>query len=155
MDMEMERTLVLVKPDGVARRLVGEIVGRLERRGLRLGALKLLTLSRAQAEAHYAPHAGKPFYPGLIRFITAGPSVAMVWQGPRAIALVRAAMGSTDPLSAAPGSIRGDLALDMGMNLVHGSDGAEAAAREIANLFAPGEIVEHALPDEGWLFGDA
>jgi nucleoside-diphosphate kinase len=151
---EMERTLVLVKPDGVARRLVGEIVGRLERKGLRLAAMKLLILSEAQAAAHYAPHAGKPFYPGLIRFITAGPSVAMVFEGPRAVALVRAAMGATDPLKAAPGSIRGDLAVDMGMNLVHGSDGAESAAGEIANLFAPGEIVGAALPDEAWLFGD-
>jgi len=148
-----ERTLVLVKPDGVARRLVGEIVSRLERKGLRLCAMKLLVLSPAQAEAHYAPHVGKPFYPGLIRFITAGPSVAMVFEGPRAIALVRALMGATDPLNAAPGSIRGDLAVDMGMNLVHGSDAPEAAAREIANLFAPAEIVGAPLPDEGWLFG--
>lgn len=154
MGAQTERTLVLVKPDGVARRLVGEIVGRLERKGLRLGAMKLLVLSEAQAAAHYAPHVGKPFYPGLIRFITSGPSVAMVVEGPRAIALVRAAMGATDPLNAAPGSIRGDLAVDMGMNLVHGSDSPEAATREIANLFAPGEVVGAALPDEGWLFGD-
>lgn len=155
MGAETERTLVLVKPDGVQRRLVGEIVGRLERKGLRLCAMRLLVLSEAQAAAHYAPHVGKPFYPGLIRFITSGPIVAMVFEGPRAIGLVRAAMGATDPLNAAPGSIRGDLAADMGMNLVHGSDSPESAAREIANLFAPDEIVGQSLPDEAWVFGDA
>jgi nucleoside-diphosphate kinase len=152
--LETERTLVLVKPDGVARRLVGEVVGRLERRGLCLVAMKLMRMERAQAERHYAPLADRPFYPGLIRFITSGPIVAMVWEGPRAIALVRAAMGATDPLAAAPGSMRGDLAVDVGMNVVHGSDGPESAAREIANLFAPSELVGGAMPDEGWLFGD-
>ena len=152
--MDTERTLVFVKPDGVARRLVGEVIGRLEAKGLRLVGLKLLRLSQAQAERHYEPLNDKPFYPGLIRFITSAPVVAMVWEGPRAIALVRSVMGATDPLKAGPGSIRGDLAVDVGMNVVHGSDGPESAEREIANVFSPDEIVSVALPDEGWLFGD-
>lgn len=152
--MDMERTLVFVKPDGVERRLVGEVIGRLERKGLRLVAMKFLRLSQGQAERHYEPLQDKPFYPGLIRFITSAPVVAMVWEGPRAIALVRAAMGATDPLKAATGSIRGDLAVDVGMNVVHGSDSAESAAREIENVFSPAEIVSAPLPDEGWLFGD-
>lgn len=151
--MAIERTLVLVKPDGVQRRLVGEVIGRLERRGLRLSAMKLVRLSREQAARHYDPLKDKPFYPGLIDFITAAPVVAMVWEGPRAIALVRAAMGATDPLAAAPGSMRGDLAVDIQTNVVHGSDGDESAAREIANLFTPAEIVGVALPDEAWLYG--
>lgn len=151
--MELERTLVFVKPDGVQRRLVGEVIGRLERKGLRLCALKFLRLSAAQAERHYEPLKEMPFYPGLIRFITSGPVAAMVWEGPRAIALVRSALGATDPLKAGPGSMRGDLALDVGMNVVHGSDSAESAAREIANLFAPSDIVSLAMADEGWLFG--
>lgn len=150
-DVEKERTLVFVKPDGVARRLVGEVVGRLERKGLALVGMKMMRLSREQAERHYAPLADKPFYPGLIRFITSGPVVAMVWEGPRAIAQVRAVMGATDPLQAVPGSIRGDLGLDVGRNVVHGSDGPESAAREIANVFSPDEIVGGPLPDEAWL----
>jgi nucleoside-diphosphate kinase len=149
----MERTLVLVKPDGVARRLVGEVIGALERKGLRLVAMKLMVLSRAQAERHYAPLRERPFYPALIDFITSGPVVAAVAEGPDAVAQWRTSMGATDPAKAAPGTLRQRLALDVQMNLVHGSDSVEAAAREIANLFAPDELVQTAYPDERWTFG--
>jgi nucleoside-diphosphate kinase len=132
-----DRTLVLIKPDGVARGLVGEVVGRLERRGLTLAALELRTLDRATAERHYAEHEGKPFYAGLIDFITSGPLVALVAEGPRAVEATRALMGATDPVASTPGSIRGDFALEVGQNIVHGSDSAESAAREVA-LFFPG-----------------
>ncbi|MFZ5851575.1 MAG: nucleoside-diphosphate kinase [Actinomycetota bacterium] len=130
-----ERTLVLVKPDGVRRGLVGEVLARLERRGLRVVALQLRTLDRDLAAAHYAEHVGKPFYPGLVDFITSGPLVAAVVEGPRAVAAVRAVIGATDPVAAAPGSLRGDLALEVGENLVHGSDSAAAADREVALFF--------------------
>lgn len=150
--MELEQTLVLVKPDGVRRRLIGEVIGRLEKKGLRLQAMKFVHLTRAQAEAHYAPLAERPFYPGLISFITSGPVVAMVWQGPRAIAHVRNLMGATDPLQAAPGSLRGDLACDVGMNVVHASDAPDSAKREIANVFASDELLTWQLPDEDDLF---
>ncbi len=130
-----ERTLVLVKPDGVRRGLVGEVLARLERRGLRVVALQLRTLDRDLAAAHYAEHVGKPFYPGLVDFITSGPLVAAVVEGPRAVAAVRAVIGATDPVAAAPGSLRGDLALEVGENLVHGSDSAAAAEREVALFF--------------------
>jgi nucleoside-diphosphate kinase len=132
-----ERTLVLVKPDAVRRGLVGEIIGRLERKGLALVALNLRTLDRATAERHYAEHAAKPFFGDLIEFITSGPLVALVAEGPRAVEAVRTLMGTTDPVKAAPGSVRGDLALVVTENLVHGSDSAESAKREI-DLFFPG-----------------
>jgi nucleoside-diphosphate kinase len=132
-----ERTLVLVKPDAVRRGLVGEIIGRLERKGLSLVALNLRTLDRATAERHYAEHAQKPFFGELIEFITSGPLVALVAEGPRAVEAVRTMMGTTDPVKAAPGSVRGDFALVVTENLVHGSDSAESAKREI-DLFFPG-----------------
>jgi nucleoside-diphosphate kinase len=132
-----ERTLVLVKPDGVARGLVGEVVGRLERKGLRLVALEMRTLERSVAETHYGEHADKPFYTELVDFIVSGPLVALVVEGPRAVQAVRGLMGVTDPVKAAPGSLRGDYALDIGANLVHGSDSPESAKREI-DLFFPG-----------------
>lgn len=131
-----ERTLVLVKPDAVRRGLVGEIISRLERKGLGLIAVEARTLDLATAQTHYAEHAGKPFYAGLVDFITSGPLVALVAEGPRAVEAVRALMGATDPVMAALGSIRGDLALEIGENLVHGSDSPKAAAREI-ELFFP------------------
>ena len=134
---DLERTLVLVKPDGVARRLVGEVLGRLERKGLALVAIELRTLDRATAERHYAEHAGKPFFDPLIEFITSGPLVAAVAQGPRAIETWRAMMGPTDPVKAPSGTVRGDFGLLVTENLVHGSDSPESAAREIA-LFFPG-----------------
>lgn len=132
-----ERTLVLVKPDGVRRGLVGEVVGRLERKGLQLVALELRMLDRATAEQHYGEHAGKPFFAGLVEFITGGPLVALVAEGPRAVEATRGLMGATDPVKAAPGSMRGDFCLEIGENLVHGSDSSESAQREIA-LFFPG-----------------
>ena len=132
----MERTLVLVKPDGVERGLIGEIVGRFERRGLRLAAAELRTLDRATAERHYAEHVGKPFYEGLVAFITRGPVLAMVIEGPDDTwQVVRTMMGTTNPENAAPGTIRGDLGIEMQQNLIHGSDSAESALREIAIFF--------------------
>lgn len=133
--MSSERTLVLVKPDAVRRGLTGEVISRLERKGLTLVAVELRTLDRATAESHYGEHAGKPFYAGLVDFIVGGPLVALVVEGPRAIEGTRGLMGVTDPVVATPGSIRGDFALEIGENLVHGSDSAESAAREIALFF--------------------
>lgn len=130
-----ERTLVLVKPDGVARGLVGEILGRAERRGYRLVALQLRTLEQAVAEEHYAEHRERPFFGALVEFITSGPLVAAVLEGPDVIAAWRTMMGATDPIAAAPGTIRGDFATVMQQNLVHGSDSPESAAREIAIFF--------------------
>ena len=130
-----ERTLVLVKPDGVSRGLIGEVVGRLERKGLRIVAMELRTLDRATAEEHYAEHRDKPFFGELVAFITSGPLVAMAVEGPRAVEAVRTVMGVTDPVAATPGSLRGDFALEIGQNLVHGSDAPESAARELALFF--------------------
>jgi nucleoside-diphosphate kinase len=130
-----ERTLVLVKPDGVARDLIGEVLGRFEKKGLKVVALELRTLDEATAKAHYAEHDGKPFFPPLVAFITSGSLVAAVLEGEDAIANARNIMGSTNPVSSAPGSIRGDLATVMARNIVHGSDSPESAAREIGLFF--------------------
>jgi nucleoside-diphosphate kinase len=127
--------LVIVKPDGVQRGLVGEIIGRLERRGLKIVGLDFRTIDRDVASRHYGEHEGKPFYEGLIDYITSGPSVLMVLEGPNAVAVVRSTMGATNPVNAAPGTIRGDLGLMTGRNLIHGSDGPESAAREVALFF--------------------
>ncbi len=135
--MAAERTLVLVKPDGVRRGLVGEVLSRLERKGLVLAAVQLRTLDRGTAEQHYAEHASKPFFGELVDFITSGPLVAVVAEGSRAVASVRNLMGATDPLASPPGSLRGDFALLLEENLVHGSDSVESAVREIS-LFFPG-----------------
>jgi nucleoside-diphosphate kinase len=132
-----ERTLVLVKPDGVRRGLAGEVVSRLERKGLTLVAMELRTLERAKAEQHYAEHAERPFFGELVDFITGGPLVALVVEGPNAVAATRRLMGVTNPVEATPGSIRGDYALEIGQNLVHGSDSTESAARE-SEIFFPG-----------------
>jgi nucleoside-diphosphate kinase len=134
--MASERTLVLVKPDGVRRGLVGEVIGRLERKGLTLVAAELRTLDRQIAEQHYAEHTDKPFFGELVEFITGGPLVALVAEGPRAVEAVRTIMGVTDPVKANPGSLRGDYALEIGQNLVHGSDSPESAKREV-QLFFP------------------
>ena len=131
----MERTLILVKPDAYARALSGEIIARLERKGLRAVAAKVLTMSEELAEAHYAEHVDKPFFPGLAEFMTSAPLFALVFEGPAAIAAARQLIGATDPLVAAPGTIRGDFGLVSNRNLVHGSDGPEAAAREVALFF--------------------
>ncbi len=130
-----ERTLVLVKPDGVRRGLVGEAISRLERKGLRLEAVELRTLDRQTAESHYAEHTGKPFFGELVDFITSGPLVAMVVSGPRAVEAVRMLMGVTDPVTSTPGSLRGDYALEIGQNLVHGSDSTASADREVGLFF--------------------
>jgi len=131
----MERTLILVKPDAYGRRLSGEILARFERKGLVPVALRVMTMTRELAERHYAEHLEKPFFGELAEFITSGPLVAMVLEGPSAIAAARQLIGSTNPLEAAPGSIRGDLAIATGENLVHGSDGPQSAAREIGIFF--------------------
>ncbi len=131
----MDRTLILVKPDAFARGLTGEIVARFERKGLRIAALKLMTMDRALAEQHYAEHEGKPFFGELVEFITSGPLVAMVLEGHEAVVAARQVIGATNPLEAAPGSIRGDFALEVGQNMVHGSDSNESAAREVGLFF--------------------
>ena len=133
-----ERTLVLVKPDGVRRGLVGEVVTRLERKGLTILALELRTLARETAEEHYGEHRERPFFGELVDFITGGPLVAIVVEGPRAVEAVRTLMGVTDPVKSAPGSLRGDYALEIGQNLVHGSDSPESAARELEIFFPDG-----------------
>ena len=131
----MERTLILVKPDAFARSLTGEIIARFERKGLRLAALRQLTMERALAERHYAEHEGKPFYAELVDFITSGPLVAMVLEGESAVAAARQVIGATNPVEASPGSIRGDFAISVGQNMVHGSDSPESAAREVGLFF--------------------
>lgn len=131
----MERTLILVKPDAFARNLTGEIIARFERKGLRLVALNQITLTREIAERHYAEHDGKPFFAELVEFITSGPLVAMVLEGDSAIEAARQLIGATNPLQAAPGSIRGDYAISVGQNMVHGSDSTDSAAREVALFF--------------------
>lgn len=137
----MERTFVMVKPDGVRRGLVGEILARFERKGFRLVGLKLLTLDRELAEKHYAEHREKPFFPGLVAFITSGPVVAMVLEGPNAVAEVRKMMGATHPKDALPGTIRGDFATTIDENVIHGSATPEDAQREIALYFRPEELL--------------
>ncbi len=131
----MERTLILVKPDAFARNLTGEIIARFERKGLRLAALRHMTMTRELAEQHYAEHDGKPFFGELVSFITSGPLVAMVLEGESAITAARQVIGATNPLEASPGSIRGDFAIEVGQNMVHGSDSPESAAREIGLFF--------------------
>jgi nucleoside-diphosphate kinase len=131
----MERTLILVKPDAFARNLTGEIIARFERKGLRLVALKLMTMTRELAERHYAEHEGKPFFDELVTFITSGPLVAMVLEGDHAVEAARQVIGATNPLQATTGSIRGDYAVEVGQNMVHGSDSTESAAREVGLFF--------------------
>ena len=138
---DRERTFVMIKPDAHARRLSGEILTRFERRGFTIRGLKLLRVSGEQAASHYAEHEGKPFYPDLVEFISSGPVVAMVLEGPAAVTTVRAMMGATNPLDSAPGTIRGDYSLEIGENAVHGSDSPESAEREIAIYFAESELV--------------
>ena len=148
-----ERTFALVKPDGVQRGLVGEIVRRFEKRGLQLVALKMVRISRQLAEEYYAEHRGKPFFPGLVEYVTSGPSVAMLWEGENAITIVRKTMGATDPVKAEPGTIRADFGLSIGRNVVHGSDSAESATREAALFFEPEEILAYDRDHEKWIHG--
>ncbi len=147
----MERTLILVKPDGVQRGLIGEIVARFERRGLKLTGLKLLQMSRELAERHYAVHQGRPFYAGLVEYITSGPVVAMVWEGKNAVAAARATIGATNPVAAAGGTIRGGLGLEIGRNLVHGSDSPENAVNEVNLFFAAEEVIGWDRTVERWV----
>ena len=148
----MEKTLVLVKPDGVQRGLIGEVIVRLERRGLKLTAAKFMGVSLELAETHYAIHKGKPFFEGLIRYITSSPVMAMVWEGPNAVAAVRQTMGSTRPIEAAPGSLRHDFALEVGRNLTHASDSPENGEKEVALWFQPEEMVAWDRAVDAWIF---
>ncbi len=152
---DVERTLIIVKPDGVQRGLVGEILGRLERRGLKLVALKFMQVERQLAERHYAEHQGKPFFDGLIEFITGGPVVVGVLEGNEAIAVVRNLLGATNGVAAAPGTVRGDFSISKQNNLVHGSDSPESAEREIALWFRPEEVVDYEIAGGRWVFADA
>jgi nucleoside-diphosphate kinase len=147
----MERTLVLVKPDGVQRGMVGEVISRLERRGIKLVALKMMLVDEALAHRHYGEHEGKPFFPGLVDFITSSPLVAMVWEADDAVEIVRGTMGQTNPKNAAPGTIRGDLGVNIGRNLVHGSDSPESAQREVALFFEEGEILDYNRNNDPWI----
>ena len=147
----MQRSLVLLKPDTVQRGLVGEVVSRLERRGLKIVAMKLMTISRELANRHYDAHVGKPFFEGLVSFITSGPVVAMVLEGEDTVSLVRATMGATDPRDSGPGTVRGDLAISIGRNLIHGSDSEEAAVREIDLFFSADELVDYGRDTERWI----
>jgi nucleoside-diphosphate kinase len=147
----IERTLVLVKPDGVQRLLVGRILARYEERGLRITALKLLHVDQDLAERHYAVHREKPFFAGLVRFITSGPVVALALEGPDAVAIVRAMNGATRPAQADPGTIRGDLALETAQNLVHASDSPETAEAELALWFRPEELVGYTREIDRWV----
>lgn len=148
----MERTLVLVKPDGVQRGLIGELIARFERRGLRLVGAKFIHVSQSLAETHYAEHKGKPFYDGLISYITSAPVMAMVWEGPRVVEAVRQTVGSTKPVESLPGTIRHDFALEVGRNLIHASDKVETGEREVALWFKPDELVEWSRAVDAWVF---
>jgi nucleoside-diphosphate kinase len=148
----MEQTLIILKPDAIQRRLVGRIVQRFEDKGLTLAAMKLMQIPRELAERHYAPHKGKPFYPGLIDYITSGPVVIMVLSGNRAIDIARTLMGKTFGYEAAPGTIRGDFGASRSFNLVHGSDSPESAATEIALYFGKGDVLSYSPAGSEWVF---
>ncbi|MFQ5399823.1 MAG: nucleoside-diphosphate kinase [Anaerolineae bacterium] len=147
----MERTLILVKPDGVQRGLIGDIIGRFERRGLKLLGMKFMQMSAELAARHYAVHRERPFYKSLVEYITSGPVVAMVWEGKGAISAARSTMGATNPVDAAPGTIRGDLGMEIGRNLVHGSDSPENAAKEVALFFSNDELASWERVTDGWI----
>ena len=151
----MQKTLILLKPDCIHRRLIGEITRRFEHKGLRLAGLKLVQASRALAEQHYAVHKGKPFYESLLTFLTAGPTVAMAWEGREAVVVARNLIGATDGTKAPPGTIRGDFAISVQNNLVHGSDSPENAAAEIALWFKPDELVSYQPIDTPWVAGSS
>lgn len=147
----MERTLVLIKPDAVQRGLVGTIMSRLERTGLKLVALKLLRIDNDLAQRHYAIHQDKPFFEGLVSFIMSSPIVAAIFEGPRAVEIVRKTMGATDPAEAAPGTIRGDFALEIGRNVVHGSDSPDNAQQEIGLFFSPEDVLDYQREVDRWI----
>ena len=149
--MAAERTLVIIKPDAVQRGLIGEITARFERRGLKIAAMRVEQVSRETAEEHYGEHQGKPFYEGLVEYITSSPSVLMVLEGPDAIAITRNTMGATKPAEATPGTIRADFGMEIGRNLVHGSDSPESAQREIGIFFGDGGIVDYDRAIDAWV----
>ena len=149
----MQRTLILLKPDAVQRRLVGTLIQRFEQKGLRLVGLKLVHAGRELAEKHYAVHKGKPFYEPLLQFLVAGPTVALVWEGREAVTVARTLMGPTDGTKAPPATIRGDFAISVQNNLVHGSDSPENAAQEIGLWFKPEELLNYSLVDAAWVSG--
>jgi nucleoside-diphosphate kinase len=148
----MEQTLIIVKPEGVQRGLIGSVLTRFEQRGLTIVGLKLLQITPALAEQHYGVHKGKPFYAGLVKHITSGPVVVGVLEGPKAISVVRATMGATNAAEAVSGTIRGDYALEIGFNIIHGSDGPETAQQEINLFFKPEELVAYKLPTAEWVY---
>lgn len=147
----MEKTLILVKPDGVQRGLVGEIINRFERRGLKLAGLKFMQMSQELAETHYGVHKERPFYNTLVEYITSGPIVAMVWEGNNAVAAARATIGATNPVEASGGTIRGDFGMEIGRNLVHGSDSPENGVKEASIFFDEAELVSWTRTNEGWI----
>jgi len=148
----MERSLIIVKPEGVQRGLIGNVITRLELRGLKFVGLKLLQITPELAERHYGVHKGKPFYPGLVKHITSGPVVVGVVEGPEAISVVRTTMGATNPAEAIPGTIRGDYALEIGFNIIHGSDGPETAVQEINLFFRSHELLSYGLVTDQWVY---
>ena len=148
----MERTLVIVKPDGVQRGLIGPLLSRLEARGLKIVGLKLVQVSQDLAARHYAEHEGKPFYPGLLKYITSAPVIVACVEGTSAVQMVRNSVGATNPLNAAPGTVRGDLALDIGRNLIHASDAPATAERELALWFQDAELVSYERETDRWIF---
>lgn len=150
--MAMERTYLMIKPDGVQRGLIGEIVSRFEKKGLKLVAAKLMTISKETAENHYGEHKGKPFFPSLISYITSGPVFAMVWEGENAVQVCRNMMGKTNPQDSAPGTIRGDYCMVTGLNIIHGSDSPASAEREIGIFFKPEELVTYSKDSDKWLY---
>ena len=152
--MELERTLVLVKPDGLQRGLVGTILGRLEVTGMKIVGMKLMRVSEALAQRHYAEHEGKPFYEGLVSYITSAPIVALCLEGPNAIAITRKLMGATSPNDAAPGTIRGDFGVEISRNLVHGSANPDDAAREVGLFFSDEELIDYARANDVWIVSD-
>ena len=152
--MDLERTLVLVKPDGVQRALIGTILGRLEATGMKIAGMKLMQVSEALAQRHYAEHEGKPFYEGLVTYITSAPVVALCLEGPDAIAITRKLMGATNPSDAAPGTIRGDFGVEISRNLVHGSANADDAAREVGLFFSDEELINYARANDIWIVSD-
>ena len=147
----MERTLVLVKPDGVQRGLIGEVISRLERRGLKLVGMKLMRVDDALARQHYGEHVDRPFFGGLVDFITSSPVVAMAWEADNAAEVVRNTIGQTNPTTSPAGTIRGDLGLDIGRNLVHGSDSPESAVRELGLFFKDGELLDYTRANDSWI----
>ena len=150
--MAMEGTYLMVKPDGVQRGLVGEIMSRFEKKGLKLVAAKLMVIPKETAEKHYAEHKDKKFFPSLISYITSGPVFAMVWEGENAVQVCRNIMGKTNPQESAPGTIRGDYCMVTGVNIIHGSDSPESAAREIGIFFRPEDLVDYKRDSDKWIY---